>query len=153
MIHYRLATQADMSILATLRIDFLKEVMKITDPPADITANLETYFSVHLQQGDYINWLAVDDNKIVAMAGISFYSLPPNFLNPTGNRAYILNVYTLPGYRRQGISRQLFQHLMDEAASKGIMQVSLHTTQDAAALYSQFGFEYKANEMVWGKHI
>ena len=153
MLHFRTATLTDIPALVKLRIEFLKEVMQTDTPAADITAGLVEYFSKHLQDSSYINWLALDGNTIVSTGGICFYRLPPNFFNPTGNRAYILNVYTLPAYRRRGISKQLFAKLMLEAGNRDIMQVSLHTSADGKPLYDQFGFYLKDNEMVWGRHV
>jgi ribosomal protein S18 acetylase RimI-like enzyme len=106
-----------------------------------------------LQDGDYINWLALDGDKIVSTGGICFNSIPPNFANITGDRAYILNVYTEPQYRRKGISKALFEKLMEEAKQRGVAQVSLHATVDGKPLYELFGFKPKATEMVWGNHI
>ncbi|MCD6011730.1 MAG: GCN5-related N-acetyltransferase [Flavipsychrobacter sp.] len=153
MLHYRKAILTDITSLVSLRIEFLKEVMHTDTPANDISAGLEQYFTAHLQQGDYINWLALDGDTIIGTGGICFYSIPPNFFNPSGDRAYILNVYTLPAYRRRGISKEIFSRLMSEAEQRNVRQVSLHATPDGAALYEQFGFKPKGNEMVWGKHI
>jgi len=153
MFTYQKATIADIPALVALRIEFLKEVTHTDTPPTDIKSGLEQYFHTHLVHGDYVNWLALEGDTIVATGGICFYSIPPNFANPSGHRAYILNVYTLPAYRRRGISKQIFSKLMLEAEQRGIKQVSLHASPDGVALYRQFGFESKDNEMVWGKHL
>ena len=153
MFRYQKAAIADIPTLVALRIEFLKEVTHTDTPPTDIKSGLEQYFLTHILHGDYVNWLALDGDTIVATGGICFYSIPPNFANPSGDRAYILNVYTLPAYRGRGISKQIFGKLMQEAEQRGIEQVSLHASQDGEPLYRQFGFEPKDNEMVWGKHL
>jgi GNAT superfamily N-acetyltransferase len=153
MFLYRKATIADIPALVTLRIALLTDVMKDHKPSTDITDELTKYFTEQLPGGDYICWIALDADTIVSTAGICFYSFPPNFITTSGQRAYILNVYTLSQYRRRGISRQLFAKLMDEAKDRGIKQVSLHTSEDGRTLYEQFGFTPKHNEMVWGKHV
>lgn len=153
MIHYRKATVADIPTLIKLRIDFLKEVTGIDNPGNVIAEGLEQYFNEHLLQGDFINWLALDGEDIIATGGICFYQIPPGFLNVTGNRAYILNVYAIKAYRRQGIAKNIFEKLMQEAHSRSILQISLHATDDGKNLYEHFGFKIKDNEMVWGKHI
>jgi len=79
--------------------------------------------------------------------------MPPNLLNASGMRACILNVYTLPSHRRLSIAKHLFSLVMQEATDRNILQASLHTTPDGRALYEQFGFRSKDNEMVWGRHI
>jgi len=153
MMHYRKATVDDIPEMVRLRIMFLTEVTQQNDAGAEIAQGLELYFTRHLPDGDYVNWLALDDEVIVSTGGICFYTIPPNFANTTGDRAYILNVYTLPAYRLRGISKQLFGLLMQEATDRNVTQISLHTTADGMGLYEQFGFTPTENEMVWGRHI
>lgn len=153
MFQYRKATTEDIPELVRLRIEFLKEVGKTETYHQGIALELETYFKEHLQAGDYVNWLAVQGHTIISTAGICFYTIPPNFMNHTGNRAYILNVYTLPKYRRKGISKQVFSKLMAEVRERKIEQVSLHATKDGEKLYREFGFTPRNNEMIWGLHI
>jgi ribosomal protein S18 acetylase RimI-like enzyme len=153
MLQYRKANIADISALVQLRIALLKEVMKIDQPATDITDALVKYFEDHLPKGDYISWLALEGDTIVSTNGMFFYDFPPNFITTVGQRAYILNVYTLPQYRRKGIARILFAKLMEEVAARDIKQVSLHTSPDGMTMYTEFGFKTKGNEMVWGQHI
>jgi ribosomal protein S18 acetylase RimI-like enzyme len=151
MITFRKATLNDLQQLTELRINFLKEVHPEPDDSRDklLSDQLQSYFKEHLQTGDFVNWLAEDDDKIIATGGISFYSIPPNFFNLSGNRAYILNIYTLPEYRRKGIAKQVFEKLMNEAKARGVTQVSLHASEDGRPLYQQFGFMREDKEMVW----
>ncbi len=153
MLQYRKATIADIPALVQLRIALLKEVMKIDKPSVDITDELVKYFEEHLPKGDYVNWLAIDGDNIVSNNGIFFYDFPPNFITTAGQRAYILNVYTLPQYRRQGTAKILFAKLMEEVTARGIKQASLHTSPNGMTMYAEFGFKAKNNEMVWGQHV
>lgn len=153
MLQFRKATIADIPALVQLRIALLTDVMHNLDTNTDINDELTTYFAEQLPAGNYICWVATDDDLIVSTAGICFYKFPPNFVATTGERAYILNVYTPPQYRRRGLARQLFGKLMDEVHDRGIMQVSLHTSNEGRSLYESFHFRPKGNEMVWGKHV
>jgi ribosomal protein S18 acetylase RimI-like enzyme len=153
MISYRKATIEDIPALIALRIALLKEVMGIEQAPVDISSQLAAYYKQHIPDGSYISWVAVENNTIVSANGIFFYDFPPNFVTTAGQRAYILNVYTLPEYRRQGIAKVLFGRLMEELDARGIKQASLHTSPDGMDMYAGFGFKPKGNEMVWGQHI
>lgn len=153
MIRYRKAIIADIPTLVKLRVDFLKEVSHRDDYDTAIEKSLAQYFSRHIPAGDYINWLAIDGNDIIGTGGIYFFHIPPNFLNISGNRAYILNVYTVKAYRRRGVSKIIFERLMREAYERSISQISLHATSDGKTLYEQFGFKTTDNEMVWGNHL
>lgn len=153
MIQYRKATISDIPELIKLRVEFLKEVTHTSEVPDGIEEELMLYFTGHIPAGDYVNWLAEQDGQVISTGGICFYCIPPNFVNVTGNKAYILNVYTVKAFRRNGISKEIFTRLMREAGDRGICQVSLHATKDGRPLYEQFGFEQKNTEMVWGTHI
>ena len=154
----RPATTADIPALIDLRIALLKEVHPQATPlsaphspllpHSDIAAQLAHYYRAHLGH-TYINWLAIDGDTIPSSAGICFYHFAPSFQSANDMRAFILNVYTLPQYRRQGLARQLFAKLMLEATTRGITQVSLHASPDGRDLYQQFGFTARDNEMVW----
>src|ERR1043165_8273276 len=102
MPQYRKATIADIPDLVQLRIALLTDVMRHLGE-TDITAELTKYFTEQMPTGNYICWVATDGPAIVSTAGICFYKFPPNFVATTGERAYILNVYTLPQYRRRGL--------------------------------------------------
>lgn len=41
---------------------------------------------------------------MVGTGGISFYQVMPTYHNISGKKAYIMNVYTQPDYRRKGIA-------------------------------------------------
>lgn len=149
MITYRKAHSADIPVLTALRLQFLKEVYPHADTTKDpqLTARLHEYLTVHLPNGTFVNWFAEDNGVPVASAGIVFYQQPPLYHNLSGSVAYILNVYTLPSHRKQGIARQLFERILEEARQRDTGKISLHASVDGRHLYEQFGFEAGDNEM------
>jgi GNAT superfamily N-acetyltransferase len=52
----------------------------------------------------------------------------------------ILNMYTVPEARRQGVSSMILEQLLAEAKLMGISKVALHTSKDGEILYRKFGF-------------
>ncbi|MFZ3213728.1 MAG: GNAT family N-acetyltransferase, partial [Terriglobales bacterium] len=55
--------------------------------------------------------------------------------------AWILNVYTYPEYRRQGIARRLMQTMIGWCRQAGFQAVSLHTSDDGRPLHESLGFK------------
>ncbi|NLR59607.1 GNAT family N-acetyltransferase [Chitinophaga polysaccharea] len=149
MITYRKADISDIPQLITLRLKFLKEVYPKADSAQDhtLTAHLNMYLAEHLRADSFVNWIAEAEGKVVASAGIIFYNQPPLYHNLEGKVAYILNVYTLPAFRRKGIAKYLLEKILEEARKRNTGKVSLHTSKDGRLLYEQFGFVAGDNEM------
>ena len=45
-----------------------------------------------------------DGSRFVGTGGVSFFQVMPTYHNPSGKKAYIMNMYTIPEYRRNGIT-------------------------------------------------
>ncbi|MCW3462657.1 GNAT family N-acetyltransferase [Chitinophaga nivalis] len=151
MITYRKADIGDITQLTHLRLQFLKEVYPKADLSQDpvLFDQLTVYLQEHLPKGNFVNWFAEYEGKPVASAGIVFYNQPPLYHNLEGKVGYILNVYTLPDYRRKGIAKVLFGKILEEARERNTGKVSLHASEDGRALYEQFGFVAGDNEMTF----
>ncbi|MFY0252825.1 GNAT family N-acetyltransferase [Chitinophaga sp. 30R24] len=150
MITYRKADITDIPQLVHLRLQFLKEIYPTkADISHDtvLTEQLSGYLAEHLPNKDFVNWFAESDNKVVASAGIVFYNQPPLYHNLEGKVAYILNVYTLPLFRRKGIAKILLHKILEEAKQRNTGKVSLHTSNEGRLLYEQLGFVAGDNEM------
>ena len=61
-------------------------------------------------------------------------------------RATILNMYTDPRYRRQGIAGRLMQTMIDWCREEKFVHVTLHASDKGRPLYESLGFE-ATNEM------
>ena len=61
------------------------------------------YYRRALETGEHIAYLVYDNGKFIGAGGVSFYQVMPTYHNSTGKKAYIMNMYTVPEYRRQGI--------------------------------------------------
>jgi GNAT superfamily N-acetyltransferase len=66
--------------------------------------------------------------------------------DPTGKRALVLNVYTEPEFRRQGIARRLMLAVIAWGRESGLRSLSLHASDFGRALYEELGFR-QTNEM------
>jgi len=138
----RLATLNDIPILIELRKQQLIDegLPPITNIDMNIDRQLSDYFTATISDGSFISWVMENDGEIIATSGLCFYSLPPNYSNPTGRTAYITNMYTKPEYRRKGIAAELLNMVIDEAKSRGYKVIRLHTSEYGKSIYERAGF-------------
>ena len=113
MITYRKAVLSDVEKLAEIRGMMLKEMNNVTSEEERMNieqANLE-YFRKVLCDDTFIAWIAIDNEEVIATSGLSFSVVPPFFPVLDGKVAYIMNMYTLPSYRKRGIGTELFKRV------------------------------------------
>ena len=71
----------------------------------------------------------------------------PTYHNTSGKKAYIMNMYTNPNYRRKGIAYKTLDMLVEAAKDRGIKQISLEATEMGRPLYEKYGFTQMESEM------
>ena len=146
---YKRATLADLDILTETRIEVLRAANRL-DASADMTqverATLAYYRSA-LADGSHTAYLVFDGDVFVGAGGVSYYAVMPTYHNPTGRKAYIMNMYTHPDYRRRGIARKTLDLLVQDAKARGIRAISLEATDMGRPLYEAYGFVKMEHEM------
>jgi ribosomal protein S18 acetylase RimI-like enzyme len=96
---------------------------------------------------DYLAWLAVTtDDLVVAGAGLWLMDWPPHMVGSSSRRGNILNVYTDPQFRRQGLAKSLIQTALDWCKTNQVDFVILHASKEGRGLYESLGFQ-DSNEM------
>lgn len=88
-----------------------------------------------------------DGDAFVGAGGVSFYQVMPTYHNPTGRKAYIMNMYTAPEFRRRGIAFHTLDLLVKETKKQGVSQISLEATEMGRPLYERYGFVKMNDEM------
>ena len=144
----RQATVADISDLVRLR-RMMFEAMGFNDPAQlDATdAASSAYFAEAISAREFYGWLAVTPaGAAVGSGGVVFDQHPPGPGNLSGRIGYIMNVVTLPGYRRRGVARRIMQAMIKWLAEQGVQNMSLHATEPGRPLYRELGF-VDSNEM------
>jgi GNAT superfamily N-acetyltransferase len=144
----RPATPADAETIAAHRRAMFYE-MGYQDAAAldAMVAAFLPWVRQRLATAEYLAWLAVaPDNTIVAGLGLWLMDWPPHMIGPGAPRGNILNVYTEPAFRRQGIARRLMTVALDWCRANGVRAVILHASQDGQKLYEELGFK-PTNEM------
>ena len=107
----------------------------------------EVYFRKALPAGRYRGWLAeAEDGRIAGGGGIVINDWPAHPRESKPLRAWILNMYVEPAYRRRGIARRLMETMISWCREEGYVNVSLHASQEGRALYESMGF-VPTNEM------
>jgi GNAT superfamily N-acetyltransferase len=123
--------------------------MGYTDESA-LSAMLKTsrpFFARRLSDGTYRAWLAEDPAKnVIAGGGLIIFDYHSSPSDPFPKRPIIVNMYTEPAFRRQGIARTLVRIMIDWCRNEGFGSVVLHASNDGRPLYEQLGFR-PTNEM------
>lgn len=103
---YKRATMEDIDELVRTRIIVLRAANKLPDDEDMFVVEKESYayYRRALETGEHIAYLVYDNGAFVGAGGVSFYQVMPTYHNPTGKKAYIMNMYAAPKYRRQGIA-------------------------------------------------
>lgn len=100
-----------------------------------------------IARGEYIGWVAqADAGEVVSMVGLWLMEWQPTLTTPDALQGFVVNVYTLEAYRRQGLARRMMGLLLDECRRRGIKKVALHASADGRPLYETLGFK-RTNEM------
>ena len=100
-----------------------------------------------MSAGEYLGWLAIaGDGSVVAGSGLWLMDWPPHMGGPGSRRGNILNVYTRPEFRRQGLARRLTGTAVEWCRANGIGVGILHASEEGRPLYRALGF-VGSNEM------
>ena len=146
---YCKAGPEDLELLVRTRIQVLLAANQLpegTDMTAVETASRD-YYRAALADGNHAAWLVFDGDTWIGAGGVSFYRIMPTYHNPSGRRAYLMNIYTRPDYRRRGIARHMVDLLVGEARQRGITAISLEATDMGRPLYEAYGFVQMPAEM------
>jgi ribosomal protein S18 acetylase RimI-like enzyme len=147
-------TKGDMEIARHFLREMIQEMASAGgDPPGDET-EIRKWFEESLESAleheDHLVLLAQSpelDDKPIGLVEASLTGLHPVF---TWRRLlHIHAIYVQPGYRRQGVGRQLMQAAIQWGREQGCAQVELSVLagNPALKLYEALGFEVFELEM------
>jgi GNAT superfamily N-acetyltransferase len=104
------------------------------------------FIKAGLENGSFRGWLVETADGVVAGGGVVMLDYPSSPRDPSPRRAYILNMYTEPEYRRQGLAKLIVEAMIRWCREEGFGYVSLHASDDGRHLYETLGFK-PTNEM------
>lgn len=148
-ITYKKATIHDIEMLTKSRIEVLKAANRLEEEVdmSEVETQSYDYYKKALLDGTHTAYLVFDGDRWIGAGGISYYRVMPTYHNPSGNKAYIMNMYTNPEYRRLEIAYRTLELLVTDAKEKGVRMVSLEATDMGKPLYEKFGFVKMNDEM------
>lgn len=146
---YKRATIGDIEELVRTRIIVLHAANKLSEDVDMSVVEQESYeyYKRALETGAHIAYLVYDKGRFIGAGGVSFYQVMPTYHNPSGKKAYIMNMYTSPEYRRQGVAFHTLDLLVREAKERGVLQIALEATDMGRPLYERYGFIKMEDEM------
>lgn len=138
-----------LDLLVKTRVEVLQAANLLGDDAdmSEVEAASLQYYREALLDGSHTGYLAFDGEDFVGAGGVSYYRVMPTYHNPTGRKAYIMNMYVRPAYRRRGIATQMLDLLVADARQRGIQSISLEATDAGRPLYTKYGFVPMEHEM------
>lgn len=146
---YKRATIEDIDMLTKTRIRVLSAANSLSDDidMNEVEKQSYDYYGRALCDDTHIAYLVFDEKRFVGSGGVSFFQVMPTYHNVSGKKAYIMNIYTEPAYRRRGIAYKILDLLVSDVRSKGITSISLEATEAGRPLYEKYGFVKVDDEM------
>lgn len=137
--HIRKATIDDLNIIVKLRKQQL--IDEGSNPIIDIDHDLETFFTNVITDESLYQLLAVENEEVIATGAIIYYPFPPSYINQSGERAYVTNIYTHPNFRGRVIAQQIISLLIKDAEARDIKKIFLAASPLGKPVYKKLGFE------------
>jgi GNAT superfamily N-acetyltransferase len=152
----RPAKLSDAAIIANHRVAMFRDMGQVpTEALATALLSKSTSaLSLSLREGTYVGWLAIDGaDRVLAGVGAQVKPQLPRISHDsvrvvTTAVPLVVNVYTEPDWRGQGIARALMKTLLEWATAQGFDRVLLHASDAGRPLYLSLGF-LPTNEMRW----
>lgn len=152
----RKAITADLEALVRLRLEFLRETRKVEDQAifSAVEEECRRYFLEKIADETYHSWIVEAEGEIVSCGGFIFIEKPPSPRHLSGKEALILNMYTVPAWRKHGLATRILQDMLAYIKTTTAHRVWLYATQDGQPVYEKLGFVLKTHnvpemELIW----
>lgn len=150
----RFATTADVNAIAEHRARMFEEMGELSLGAFEILrAKSQERLGDLITRSQYIGWLAIPTQQpemIAGGAGVQLREVLPHPKEENqvaeGRHAIILNVFTEPQWRRQGVALLLLHRIIAWARAEQIDRLILHASEAGRSLYERLGF-VGTNEM------
>ena len=146
---YHRAGLEDLERLTAARLTALRTFNHLEESAdlSEMVPAVEGYYRRALADGSHVAYLVLDGERVVGSGGVDFYRGIPTGPNPSGESAYLMNIYTDPACRGQGIAWKVVDLLVAEARRRGVSAIALETTDMGRPLYERYGFRQNPRRM------
>ena len=145
MIAVRRGTVGDIEQLVDLRVAFLRDAGHDIDEPR-LREAVSAYLARALPREDVLIWVVDDAERIVGTAAMTVYERMS--WDGVSKEGYVLNMYTVPAFRKTGIATAIVGAMLEHARSNDL-RLALIALDDARALYERAGFSVDPRYMRW----
>lgn len=139
----RRATVDDIDALVQFRVAMQREVGKtpLSNPMAEFTRATREYIITALPAGTFIAWVAEADGAVIGTSGLIFFQRPPTARDSASSDAYIINMYTVPEWRKRGIAGALVEQIIGFVRTEtSTKRIFLRAEVEARPVYERAGF-------------
>jgi GNAT superfamily N-acetyltransferase len=133
----RLATDADVTALATLRRRWSEEQHGEVDDP-EFALRFRDWYQAEIPRR--LTWLAEVNGDPVGMVNLVIFERMPRPGRPPGRWGYLGNAFVLRAYRDNGIGGRLVAALLAYADRSGLARVVLSPSPRSVPFYRRLGF-------------
>lgn len=146
---YKIATIEDLDVLTKTRVEVLRAANKLDDTVdmTQVEKESRDYYQRAFADDSHVAVLVFDGEQFVGAGGVSFYTVMPTYHNPSGKKAYIMNMYTKLEHRRKGIAFHTLDILVDACRKRNVTHITLEATDMGRKLYEKYGFVAMYDEM------
>lgn len=132
----------EVELLTKYRMAYLTELQgeQTSEYQTTLRKELNAFFEQALSEQRFFAFMALYKGEVISFGAMVVKKIPGDFNKPFYLEGDILNMYTIPSARRNGVSALILKQLIDEAGKRGISKISLHTTKEGEKLYRSFGF-------------
>ena len=141
-VRIRRGTAADIPAITRHRLGMFAE-MKIGDPSTyeSYASEFQEFAARAMSSGTFHSWLAeTDSGTVVGGGAVMIVPWPANPKDRKQQRAFLLNVFTEPGFRRRGIARSVVREIVEWCRKEGFGSVFLHASDAGRPLYVSMDF-------------
>ncbi|MEG0011829.1 MAG: GNAT family N-acetyltransferase [Muribaculaceae bacterium] len=135
-------TLDDIYALVVNRVEYLKELQgDMTDEYQELLKNdLHSFITSAMHDGAMRVYTVTYKREPVSFGIMLFKRIPGDRNNCSFLEADIMNMYTLPKYRKCGLSSMLLDVMIEKARHIGVVKLSLHTSKAGEKMYRNHGF-------------
>lgn len=147
---FKKASLSDLEILVSTRVNVLRSAnqLDLSVDMKEVEKSSRLYYQEALASDNHTAFLVYnDDDNVIGAGAVSYYQVMPTYHNPSGKKAYIMNMYVAPEHRRKGIATKLLDLLIADSKERGIDYITLEATQMGRKLYENYGFSQMSDEV------